>query len=204
MNKKATICQKKDMLIKIRSKYIVIKIFENLEQSKLLNIARYNKKYQKLMHKKIKDYKDEYSKIKIEIIPKENTYGEFIHFISNTQVYFNDNNEVIKRKFITKDDNVTKIKIIINQKIQSLSKLFYRCKCINKIKFIQFNRDDIYDMSWMFRGCSSLQEVNFTNFNTNNVINMNRMFYGCSSVKELDFSNFNTNNVIDMNNMFSK
>ena len=32
----------------------------------------YNKKYQKLMNKNIKDYEKEFSKIKIEIIPKKN------------------------------------------------------------------------------------------------------------------------------------
>ena len=40
-----------NMLIKIRSKYILIKIFENLKENKLLNIIHYNKKYQKLMNK---------------------------------------------------------------------------------------------------------------------------------------------------------
>ena len=40
-----------NILIKIRSKYILIKIFENLKENKLLNIIHYNKKYQKLMNK---------------------------------------------------------------------------------------------------------------------------------------------------------
>ena len=61
-----------NMLIKIRSKYILIKIIENLKENKLLNIIHYNKKYQKLMNKNIKDYEKEFSKIKIEIIPKKN------------------------------------------------------------------------------------------------------------------------------------
>ena len=66
-------------LTKIRSKYIIIKIFDNLEGNKLLNIINYNKKYQKLMNKKLIDYKREYSKIEIEIIPEENKYGKFIN-----------------------------------------------------------------------------------------------------------------------------
>ena len=61
-------------LAKIRSKYIIIKIFDNLEQNKLLNIINYNKKYQKLMNKKLIDYKREYSIIIIEIMPEENKY----------------------------------------------------------------------------------------------------------------------------------
>jgi len=39
------------MLIKLRNKYILIKIFDNLKENKLLNIIHYNKKYQKLMNK---------------------------------------------------------------------------------------------------------------------------------------------------------
>ena len=36
---------KSDKLVKIKSKYIVMKIFENLEEIRLLNIVHYNKKY---------------------------------------------------------------------------------------------------------------------------------------------------------------
>ena len=172
MNKVSINVCKKDMLKKITSKYIRIKIFDNLEQIKLLNIINYNKKYQKLMGKKLKDYIKESSKIEIEIIPKENIFGEFINVRRNTQIYFNDNKEKIKRKFIRKFDNVLKIRIIINHKIKSLSNLFKDCKCIKKIKFIKFNRDDILDMSRMFSGCLSLEEINFCKFNTKNVINM--------------------------------
>ena len=63
---------KNSNLTKIKSKYIIIKIFDNLKQNKLLNIVNYNKKYQKLMNIKLIDYKRKYSKIEIEIIPEEN------------------------------------------------------------------------------------------------------------------------------------
>ena len=195
-------------LIKIRSKYIIIKIFNNIKQSKLLNIINYNKSYQKLMNIKLKDYKNEFSKIEIEIIPEENIYGRFIKFYnqnikSNIHIYFNDNNkEEIKRNKVNANDNVTKIKIIIDYKIKSLNRFFQNCKCIKKIKFIKFTNDDIKDMSYMFKGCSSLNELNFSNFNTNNVTDMSGMFQECSSLKELNLSNFNTNNVTDMSGMF--
>ena len=197
-------------LMKIRSKYIIIKIFNNIKQSKLLNIINYNKSYQKLMNIKLKDYKNEFSKIEIEIIPEENIYGRFIKFYnqnikSNIHIYFNDNNkEEIKRNKVNANDNVTKIKIIIDYKIKSLNRFFQNCKCIKKIKFIKFTNDDIKDMSDMFKGCSSLNELNLSNFNTNNVTDMSGMFYKCSSLKELDLSNFITNNVTNMNFMFYK
>jgi len=162
---------KKNIIIKkIRSKYIVKVIFDNLKQNKLLNIIHYNKKYQTLMKIKLKDYINEFSKIVIEIITKKNEYGKFIKFRENAQIYFNDNEEDIKWKNIIKNDNVTKIKIVLNHKIKSLSKLFYKCQCIKKINFTKFNRDDINDMSFIFSRYSSLEEINFTNFNTNNVI----------------------------------
>ena len=116
---------KNNMLKKIRSKYIVKRIFDNLKQNKLLNIIHYNKEYQKLMKIKLKDYINEFLKIEIEIIPKENEYGKFISSIVNAQIYFNDNEKEIKKKKITKKDNVTKIKIVLNHKIKSLSRLFY-------------------------------------------------------------------------------
>jgi len=193
---------KNETLVKIRSKYIIIKIFENLDENRLLNIIHYNKKYQKLMNKKIKDYKNAFSTIEIEIIPKENTYGKFFSNYSksvksNIKIYFNDDyKKEIKTNKITKDDKVKKIKIIINHKIKSLCEFFYNCKCIKKINFIKFNKDDIKNMSWMFYKCSSLEEINLSKFNTENVTDIRGMFFRCSSLKELDLSNFKTDKVI--------
>ena len=197
-----------NMLVKIRSKYIVIKIFENLKENRLLKLIHYNKKYQKLMDKKIIDYKIIFSKIEIEIIPKENTYGKFINISnkniqSNYLIYFNDNKEEIKRNYLNKNENVSKIKIIINYQIKSFEKLFENCECIEYIYFKKFYRNNINNMGRMFYGCSSLKELNISNFNTYNVTNMSYMFSECSKLKELNLSNFNTNNVTNMNNMFS-
>ena len=102
-------------LKKIRSKYIIMKIFDNLNENKLLNIIHYNKIYQKMMKIKLKDYKNQFSKIEIE----KNIYDYFINVANkiikeNVYIYFNNDKEEIKRSLITKDDNVTKIKIIIN------------------------------------------------------------------------------------------
>ena len=147
---------KNNILKKIKSKYIVMRIFENLKQIKLLDIIHYNKKYQKLMNIKLKDYKNKFLNIEIEVIPKENEFGKFINYLNkNIQIYFNDNYEEIKKNQIDKDDKVEKIKIILNHKIKSLSNLFNYCKCIKKINFIRFKRDDIKDMSYMFYECSS-------------------------------------------------
>ena len=67
-----------NILSKIRCKYIIIKIFDNIKKRKLLNVINYNKKYQKLMKIKLNDYKKQFSKIEIEIIAKDNINGDFI------------------------------------------------------------------------------------------------------------------------------
>ena len=92
---------------------------------------------------------------------------------------------IIKKKEIenislNKDDNVSKISVIIDYQIKSFSELFYMCKCIESIKFKKFSRNNITDMSYMFCGCLSLKELNLNNFNTNNVTDMFHMFSGCS------------------------
>ena len=142
-------------LKKIRSKYIMAQIFDNLQQDKKLDIIRYNKNFKNKLNIKIDKYKKAFSKIEIEIIPKENEYGRFIHIpnMQNTSkyhIYFDDSKEEIKRKELTENDKVKKIKVILSHKIKSLYELFISCRCIQKIKFIKFNRSDIKNMSLMF------------------------------------------------------
>ena len=196
-----------NILSKIRCKYIIIKIFDNIKKRKLLNVINYNKKYQKLMKIKLNDYKKQFSKIEIEIIAKENINGDFINKKyknkSNIYIYYNYNKGETIFKRNNSFDKERKIKIIIKYKIKSLSGLFEDCMNIKKINFIKFNNYEIKDMSRMFYGCSSLEEINFSNFNTNNVTDMSYMFYFCFSLKKLNLSNFNTNNVTNMNCLFS-
>ena len=107
--------EKNNILNKIRSKYIVMKIFEYLNQNRLLNIINYNKKYQKLMNKKLAFYKNLFFKIEIEIIPKENIFGKFININKNIRknihIYFDNDENEIKGESIKTDDNVSRVKI---------------------------------------------------------------------------------------------
>ena len=195
---------------KIKSRYILSKIYDIMSKKKKLEIVKYNKKVQNRLNLGVKDYK-EYSEtftpIEIEIIPSKGRYGKFINIDENDKlyyhIYFNDNKEEIKNKYIINSkDKITKIKIIIDYQVKSFKKLFYYCECIESINFKKFYRNNITDMSWMFSLCSSLKELNLTNFNTSNVIDMSYMFNGCMSLKELNLPNFNTNNVKDMSKMF--
>ena len=173
----------KNFLVKIRSKYVLEQVFENLHEKKLLEIIRYNKNLQKKFNKGLKDY----MKIEIEIIPEENIYSKFIcipnKYKSYYHIYFNDNKKEIKAKKINNFKKVSKINVILDSKIESLHKLFNKCKSVKKIRFIKFNRRDITDMSYMFNECSSLIELDLYKFHTDNVITMNNMFSGCKSLK---------------------
>ena len=114
-------------LSNVKSKYTTIKIVNLLCTKNLLNIFRYNKNYQNIFKKDINDYKTFFSKVEIEIIPLENKFGYFINVLSNEphyHFYLNDNVEELNRNYITKFDNAKKIKVIIDEKIKSLSSLF--------------------------------------------------------------------------------
>ena len=196
---------------KIKSVYILSKIYNNMTKKKKLEIVKYNKRIQNRINLSVNDYK-EYSEtftpIEIEIIPTKGKYGTFININKNDKlyyhIYFNDNKEEIKNKYkIEEEDKVTKIKIIIDYQVKSFKSLFHFCECIESINFKKFYRNNITDMSFMFYECSSLKELNLNNFNTNNVTDMSHMFRECSSLKELNLNNFNNNNVTDMSCMFS-
>ena len=222
-------------LKKVKSQYILKRIFDNIKNKRVLYIIKYNKYIQKKLNLSIlfyKEYSEIYTPIEIEIIPLENQNSKFINIKETEEsyyhIYFNDNQEEIKRNYIGKNDKVKNIRIIIDYKVLSFQGLFKDCKCIQSINFKKFYRNNIDDMSYMLSGCSSLikidfstfynnavkdisfmfsecpllEEINLSNFKTNNVSKMKGLFSGCSSLRELDLSNFNTYNVIDMSNMF--
>ena len=131
---------------KIRSKYILSQIFDNLNQLTKLKIINYNKDLINTLGVKIKDYKIAYSKIEIEIIPVENPFGRFIHFsnkknTSNYTIYFDDIKVDLLKKELFPDINVKKIRVILNNRIKSLAQLFLNCRCVKKIRFTKFNRN---------------------------------------------------------------
>jgi len=72
----------------IKSKYILKQVLALVEEVKLLELVRYNKKYRKLIHKNINDYKDHYFTIIIEVIPAENRYGSFINIDPRYRSHF--------------------------------------------------------------------------------------------------------------------
>ena len=178
-----------------------------LQSRKLLEVINYNKALQNKLNINIDDYKDYYkkhSKIEIELIP--DTYGKFINIPKEEEsyyhIYFNDDKDEIKRNYTERTEIIKKIKIIIDDQVESFCKLFEDCRCIKSINFKKFNRININNMSYLFSNCSSMTKLNVSNFVTNNVTNMSNMFYGCSSLKNINLSKFNTGMVKDMSWMF--
>ena len=137
----------------IKSDIILKKVFNYINQTTKLKLIKKNKKFQNKLNINIQNYK-EYFDIIIEIIPYEKKFDKFINIINKEDekyyhIYFNDSNEEIKRYNLNSGDKVSKIKIIINEEIDSFYKLFKSCYSIKSINFIQFNRKNIKNMSYM-------------------------------------------------------
>ena len=200
------------MLEKIRSKYILELIIKNhLDQKIYLQLVQYNKNLQEKLNIKLKDYKYYSERVIIDLYPKkELSKGQnhsFINIGFNERqyfhIFFDDNKIEENRCYITENDKINKIRVIIESKIKSFSGLFIYCYCLEKINFIKCDKNDIQNLYNMFYHCESLIDINISKLKTDNVKNMRGMFLGCSSLKELNLSNFNTKNVTTMYDMFS-
>ena len=209
------------MLKGIKSKYILEQVCLNLDKKLLLKLIKHNKKLKSKLNISLDDYKN-YGKIVIEIIPTEKLDNEqiFINYEEKNEsfyhIYFNKDEKEIKnegiigflknlfkkKNYISESDKVRKIKIIIDNKINSLKGLFKDCKCLKEIDFVTFNNNHVNDMSEMFSGCVSLEKLNILKIKTDNVTNMKDMFYKCEKLRKLNLKNFKMNNVTSMRAMF--
>ena len=194
----------------IKAYYFLIKIFNNLNKGKTLNIVKYNKKIKERINININDYKEyseKCSSIEIEIKPVNRKYGKFINNENKKiyyHIYFNNNDEEeIKRNYISKDEEIKIIKIKIDYQVKSFEYLFYGCDCIESIYFTKFYRNNIDNMGCMFSECLSLKELNLSNFNTNNAKEMSYMFYGYKSLTKLNLNNLKTIGEKYMTKMFN-
>ena len=200
--------KKKKGLNVIKSLYFIRKVFNHLYKKKTLEILKYNKRMQNILQLNMNDYKDYHEQVEILIRPTINKYGKFINIPKREQKAFyhiffeNNNNKEIKRDYLKANEKISKIKLIIENMVDSFMLLFDKCDCIESIIFLKFYRNNIHDMSYMFNECLSLKEIHFSNFITDNVTNMACMFFSCESLKELNLSKFKTNKVNDMSNIF--
>ena len=157
----------KCILKSIKSNFIIKQIFCYLSKKKYLEIIKYSKKIQISLNIKINDYKEymeKYSSIEIELKIIKNGYGKFINIDDKAKesfyhIYFNNEKEEKKRNYLNKEDNVSKIKIIIDNQITSFFELFKKCDCVELINFKKFYRNNITNMCNMFSYCKSLKYI---------------------------------------------
>ena len=115
-----------NLLRNVKSHYIILKFFEYMSKRKSLETIRYNKSIQKRINININHYKafsEKYSSIELDIIPMEGKYCKFINIEEEDKkyfhIYFNDNKKKeIENTSLNKDDNVSKITIIIDYQIK--------------------------------------------------------------------------------------
>ena len=164
-------------MLGIKSKYVLKKIFVNINEIKSLNIIRNSKKFQSLLGITIANYESaykEYSKIEIEVSLNEDNKVDFNKFIEkvNENPYFHFENKENDNKYI----------LNIDVEVESLEGLFDGYLSINEINFIKFNRKDIKNMSKMFNSCINLTKMDLSKIRTNNVEDMSCMFASCLSL----------------------
>ena len=207
------------MLLNIKSHYFMQLLFSYNKEIKNLKLLKYNKELQKREGINIETYKY-FRKIEIEIIPHkeklqclreyiknpENVIYKFINYTNKDKpyfhIYFNDSELEAYRNYIRLDENISKIKVIIDYKFKAISELFNKITGMKEIKFIRFNRNDCEKLTSMFYSCEFLVNIDLSKLKTDNVINMGFMFENSTSLRIIDLSNLKTNKVINMGGLF--
>jgi len=202
--------ESKSLFEKLKCEYILKYIFEHLREKKNLKLIQHNKELQEKLEISLNEYKKYKNRIEIVITPiplqelkeEKNIFININEKKSFYHIYFNNGRNEAKRNYITKEDKIIKIRVLLECGIKSLEGLFKDCKCIKSINFIKYKRSDITNMSQMFFGCTNLLFLDISKFITYRVTNMSQMFFDCRKLIELDVINFKTFNVYDMSNMF--
>lgn len=198
------------MLKKVNSKYILQQIMkEYLDEKIYLKLVKYNKNLRRKLNIKKIDYINFSERVIIDLYPRnrlDRGQHPFININENKRqyfhIYFDDNITEENRTYITENDRVNRIRIIIENEIKSFAKLFRFCNCIERINFVKCDNKKITNLDSIFMHCSSLIDINISNLKTDNVTNMGSMFSVCSALTNLNLSNFNTQNVFTMYQMF--
>ena len=123
-----------NFLKNIKSKYILKIITDNLQQKLLLKLVKKNRTLQNQLDITINDYKKYYEEIEIEIIPANDGYNYRKYFInipegyeSYCHIYINDEKKEFEKDYFELNDNVQKVKIVLDKEIKSFEKLFEYC-----------------------------------------------------------------------------
>ena len=150
----------------IKSTKVLKKIFNNIPQYKYLLLIKHNKEIQKKLDINVDDYRI-LSQIEIEITYTEyqkdkflklfETEDKYINIMNKEDekyyhIYINDSKEELKNNAHIMNNDIKKVKIIIDYQVNSLAKLFLNCQFIESINFTKFCRNNITNMNLMFQG----------------------------------------------------
>jgi len=104
-------------------------------------------------------------------------------------------------KVDSKIKNEIKIRLIIIEKLNDISYMFFGCKSFKSFKITgNFDTKNLKNISHLFEGCSTLTHLpDISDWNTKYVMDMSNLVCGCSSLINMpDISRWNTDNVINM------
>ena len=135
-----------NQLKNVKSYYFIQKFFGYMTERKALETIRYNKSIQKRINISINHYKAYFetkTSIELDIIPMKGEYGKFINIKKKDKkyfhIYFNGNKKnEIENTSLNTNDNVSKISIIIDYQIKSLSGLFMIVGVLNQLNLKNF------------------------------------------------------------------
>ena len=136
-----------------------------------------------------------------------NIFGK--NFVKNNKgnielIINNNQNILISNSDLNEGENI--ITIIIKNKLNNLSSMFYGCKSLKDITELKYlDVKDNKDFSHIFYSCSSLLDINsLQNWNVSNGSNFSYMFCGCSSLSDIrPLQNWNVSNSNDFSYTFS-
>ena len=130
----------------LQSDYFIQKFFGYISERKYLETIRYNKSIQKRINININHYKaysETKTSIELDIIPMKGKYGKFININEEDKKYFHIYFNVNKKKEIEntslyKDDNVSKISIILIIKLNHFQNYFLIVDVLNPLNLKNF------------------------------------------------------------------
>ena len=109
----------------LKSKYILIKIFDYLSKKNFLEIIKYYKQIQKRINININNYKDYselHAKIEIDIILNNEKSNKFINIKKEDEIYYhiyiNNYNKESKKFSKKENEKIQTIKIIIDPQVK--------------------------------------------------------------------------------------
>ena len=118
-------------LQKVKNRSLISDKYKLEKAIKIINNSKYIQSRLDLSINNYKEYSGIYSNVEIEIIPAKNIYSNFINKgESFCHIFFNNDKTEIKRKNLNTNENIEKIRIIIDYQLKSFKELFLDCKCI--------------------------------------------------------------------------